>query len=155
MTASGTAWSACSALTACSSWVTGGNPYSEADTITGVPTGMTNAMFQSEWTGGATTGAAVGARAFGFQVPLANGSYKVRLHFAELNKTAAGQRTFDVRLENSTVLSNFDVFAAAGGVDKAIVREFTVSVTDGAMTIDFIRRIENAKISAIEIIPQG
>ncbi len=51
------------------------------------------------------------------------------------------------------MLSNFDIWTAAGGIDKAIVRSFPVTVTDGVMTIDFIRRIENAKISAIEIIP--
>ncbi len=55
---------------------------------------------------------AVGARAFGFAVPVNNGYYRVRLHFAELNKTAANTRLFDVRLENTTVLSNFDVWAA-------------------------------------------
>ena len=77
----------------------------------------------------------------------------MRLHFAELNKTAANQRLFDVRLENTTVLSNFDIWSRAGGVDRAIVREFTTNVTDGAVTIDFITRTENAKVSAIEIIP--
>ena len=66
-----------------------------------------------------------GARAFGFAVPVQNGPYTVRLHFAELNKTAANTRMFDVRLEGATVLTNFDVFAAAGGIDKAIVRTFT------------------------------
>ncbi|GGL95159.1 hypothetical protein GCM10011594_13590 [Nakamurella endophytica] len=148
-TVNGVAWSACSSLTACSGWVSGGNPYSEADTVTGIPAGMNNTIFQSEWTGTATTG----SRAFGFAVPVVNGAYTVRLHFAELNKTAANTRTFDVRLENTTVLSNFDIWAQAGGIDKAIVRQFPVTVTDGVMTIDFIRRIENAKISAIEILP--
>ncbi len=148
-TVNGVTWSACSSLTACNGWVSGGGAYAEGDTITGIPAGMNNTMFQSEWTGTAATG----ARAFGFQIPVANGSYQVRLHFAELNKTAAGARTFDVRLENGTVLSNFDVFAQAGGIDRAIVRSFTTTVTDGNVTLDFIRRVEYAKISAIEIIP--
>ncbi len=156
-TVSGTSWSACTSVTACSNWVSGGFAHSESDTITGIPAGMNNTMFQSEWTGGAVGGVVVpvGSRAFGFNVPVANGNYTVRLHFAELNKTAANARTFDVRLENTTVLSNFDVFAQAAGIDKAIVRQFPVTVADGAVTIDFIRRIENAKISAIEIIPVG
>ena len=51
------------------------------------------------------------------------------------------------------MLSNFDIWSQAGGIDKAIVRQFPATVTDGVMTIDFIRRIENAKISAIEILP--
>ena len=148
-TVNGTTWSACSSTTACSGWVSGGNAYSETDTVTGLPAGTNNTMFQSEWTGTATTG----QRAFGFAVPVTNGAYRVRLHFAELNKTAANTRTFDVRLENTTVLSNFDIWSQAGGIDKAIVRQFPATVTDGVMTIDFIRRIENAKISAIEILP--
>ncbi len=150
-TVSGTTWSACSALTTCSNWVSGGNAYSETDTITGIPAGTNNAIFQSEWTGGSTT--AAGAKIFGFAVPVNNGYYRVRLHFAELNKTAAGTRLFDVRLENTTVLSNFDVWAAAGGIDKATVREFPVRITDGVVNLDFMKRVENAKISAIEIIP--
>ena len=155
VTASGTTWAACSAVgAACSNRVTGGYAYSENDTITGIPAGMSNAIFQSEWNGGAVgTGVVpVGQRAFGFAVPVANGAYQVRLHFAELNKSGAGQRTFDVRLENSTVLSNFDIWAQAGGIDRAITRSFNTSVTDGVMTIDFIRRVQNAKVSAIEII---
>ncbi len=154
-TVGSTAWSACASLTACSNRVSGGNAYTEADTITGIPAGMNNTIFRSEWTGGATGGGTVpvGQRAFGFAVPVANGQYQVRLHFAELNKTRAGTRTFDVRLENATVLSSFDIFAQAGGIDRAISRQFNVGVTDGVMTIDFIRRIENAKVSAIEIIP--
>jgi hypothetical protein len=139
--------------TACSGRVTGGNPYSENDTVTGIPTGMNNTMFQSEWTGGQASGVPVGGRAFGFSVPVSNGAYTVRLHFAELNKNAANLRLFDVRLEGSTVLASFDVFAAAGGIDRAVAREFRTNVTDGAVTIDFVTRKENAKVSAIEIIP--
>ena len=158
VTASGTTWAACSAVgAACSNRVTGGYAYSENDTITGIPAGMSNTIFQSEWNGGAVgTGVVrVGQRAFGFSVPVTNGAYQVRLHFAELNKSGAGQRTFDVRLENSTVLSNFAIWASAGGIDRAITRSFNASVTDGVMTIDFIRRVQNAKVSAIEIIPVG
>jgi hypothetical protein len=154
-TVSGTTWSGCASASACSGWVTGGFAYSEADAITGVPAGMNNTLFQSEWTGGQTNGTPVGARAFGFDVPVPNGAYQVRLHFAELNKNGANQRLFDVRLENATVLSGFDVFAAAGGIDRAVTRSFTANVTDGAVTLDFITRRENAKVSAIEIIPIG
>ena len=154
-TVGGTTWSGCTAVNACSGWVSGGFPYSENDTISGVPGRLNNAIFQSEWTGGALGSGQVpvGQRAFGFSVPVLNGSYQVRLHFAELNKNRAGDRRFDVRLEGATVLSNFDVWQQSGGIDRAIVRQFEASVSDGVMTIDFVRRVENAKISAIEIIP--
>jgi hypothetical protein len=111
-------------------------------------------MFRSEWTGGASgTAVPVGSRAFGFDVPVSNGNYRVRLYFVELNKTGAGQRVFDVNLEGGTVLSRFDVWRAAGGIDRAISRTFDVTVTDGNVDIDFIRQVENAKVSAVEIIP--
>jgi fibronectin type 3 domain-containing protein len=153
-TVGGTTWSACNTVAGCTvGRVSGGVAYSEADTVTGIPSGMSNALFQSEWTGGQTTGAAIGARAFGFDVAVPNGSYTVRLHFAELNKTAAGQRVFDVQVEGATVLASFDVFAAAGGIDRAVSRDVPVTVTDGNLDIDFLRRVENAKVSAIEIIP--
>ncbi len=77
----------------------------------------------------------------------------MRLHFAELNKDKPNRRVFDVRLENTTVLSNFDIWATAGGMNRALVREFPVMISDGSVSLVFIRRIENAKISAIEIIP--
>ena len=63
--------------------------------------------------------------------PGVNGTYQVRLYYAELNKTAVNTRTFDVRLENTTVASNFDVFQQAGGIDRAIVRSYNATVTDG------------------------
>lgn len=41
-------------------------------------------------------------------------TYAVRLHFAELTWTAAGQRVFNVAINGTTVLSDFDIFATAG-----------------------------------------
>src|SRR6202522_4390639 len=42
-------------------------------------------------------------------------SYTVRLDFAEEYWTAAGDRTFNVLINNNQVLTNFDIFATAGG----------------------------------------
>ena len=154
-TVGGVPWLACSSVTACSGYVTGGFAHTEADTITGAPAGVDQTILQSEWTGGQTGSSTVpvGQRAFGFDVPVPNGSYTVKLHFAELNKTAVGTRTFDVRLEGKTVLSAYDIFKTSGGIDKAVTESFPVTITDGAVTLDFLRRVENAKISAIEIVP--
>jgi len=152
----GVPWSGCSAATSCGGWVSGGFRYakSPAPAITGVTAPADAALYQTEWTGGQTNGVPVGSVAFAFTVPVANGDYRVRLHFAENVQTAAGKRVFDVNLEGGPVeLSGFDIFAAAGGQNRALVREFPVSVTDGAVSISFIRRVENAKISGIEILP--
>ncbi|HXB97722.1 MAG TPA: glycosyl hydrolase family 18 protein, partial [bacterium] len=53
-----------------------------------------------------------------FNVPA--GSYQVTLKFAETYFTAAGSRVFNVAVNGATVLTNFDVFAAAGGENIAI-----------------------------------
>ncbi|HYD40643.1 MAG TPA: malectin domain-containing carbohydrate-binding protein, partial [Anaeromyxobacter sp.] len=45
----------------------------------------------------------------------AGSAQAVTLYFAEVYWTAAGQRTFNVAINGATVLSAFDIFAAAGG----------------------------------------
>ncbi|MFC5846884.1 malectin domain-containing carbohydrate-binding protein, partial [Deinococcus petrolearius] len=150
----GAVWQACTSLQACGGYVTGGFAYGESDGITGAAPPAGPALYQTEWTGGATSGVAAGQVAFAFGVPVPNGRYGVRLHFAELNKAAAGARVFDVKVENGQgELLNFDIFREAGGAGRAIVRSFDVTVTDGQLNLDFVRRVENAKISGIEILP--
>ena len=151
--AGGVDWLACSAISNCRNFVSGGMAYSEPDAISNAVAPADAALYQTEWTGGTGTGIAAGQTAFEFKVPVVNGDYKVRLHFAELNKTAAGQRIFDVKLENQVALSNVDIFTEAGGIDRAILRELPVTVNDGLLNIAFIARVENAKVSGIEIIP--
>jgi hypothetical protein len=55
-------------------------------------------------------------------------AYTLRLHFADPVSTAAGQRRFDVSSQNGNQgLLNFDIFAAAGGKDKATVQTLAVT----------------------------
>src|SRR4029453_9939691 len=77
-----------------------------------------------------------GMSAYRFAVP--NGVYKVDLSFAELQAQRAGARVFSVGLEGVPVVSNLDVFAAAGGRRIAYDRTFIVEVTDGVLDISFI-----------------
>src|SRR6185369_8651064 len=66
----------------------------------------------------------------------ASTAYQVRLHFAEIVYTAAGQRLFNVALNGTPVLTGFDIFAAAGAANRAVVRAFTTPTTStGQMTI--------------------
>ena len=51
-------------------------------------------------------------------------TYMLRLHFAEANDGYAGKRRMNVSINGSTVLQDFDVFAEAGGRNKAVIREF-------------------------------
>jgi hypothetical protein len=67
-----------------------------------------------------------------------NANHLVRLHFAELQATAAGQRRMDVSVNGAVALANFDVFAEAGGAFRALVRELP-GVTDasGSLAVRF------------------
>jgi len=153
-TVGGIAWSGCTAIRACSGWVSGGFPYKRAPGISGIVSPANQAVYQTEWTGGQTNGVPRGAVAFAFRVPVANASYRVRLHFAEIVQNGIGKRVFDVNLEGGAKeLVGFDVFAEGRGLNRAFVRELPVTVTDGVLSIEFIRQVENAKVSGIEIIP--
>lgn len=93
---------------------------------------------------------------FSYNIPIKNGQYQVYLNFAELFFTAPGQRVFSVNLEGGeTELENLDVFAIAGGSNRALSRNFPVTVNDGVLTIDFISSISRAMISIIQIVPAG
>lgn len=91
-----------------------------------------------------------------FSFPVTNGSYTVRLHFAEHIYTESNQRVFDVDIEGTRVLSGFDIFAEGNGRFTAVVRNLTVEVTDGALDIRFGRRSggSDPTIMGIEIVSQ-
>jgi hypothetical protein len=58
-------------------------------------------------------------------------SFTVRLHFAECDEVAAGERVFDIAIQGTPVLTSFDVIKAAGGKNKAVIREFKgIKATD-------------------------
>jgi hypothetical protein len=91
-----------------------------------------------------------------YTLPLANGEYELRLHFAEIftNVDSPGERVFDVRAEGHIVLDNYDIFAKAGFA-TAVVESIPVSVSGGALEIEFIHITENPKINAIEVFTSG
>jgi len=127
---------------------TGGTARSVTNTIT--ITGATNAapqaVYQSERYGNVT-----------YTMPslVVGASYTVRLHFAELFQTAAGKRIFNVAINGTTVLSNFDIFATAGANFKAVVRDFTTTAnSSGQIVIKLTTVTDNATVEGIEIIRQ-
>jgi uncharacterized repeat protein (TIGR02543 family) len=127
-------------------YYTGGTAASTTSAIT--TTGVTNpapqAVYQTERYG-----------TFSYTLPglVAAAQYTVRLHFAEIYFTASGQRTFNVVINGTTVLTNYDIYAATGARYKAIVREFAATAdAQGRIVINFNNVINNAKSSGIEII---
>ena len=82
-----------------------------------------------------------------------NTSYPVRLDFAETYWTQAGQRVFNVSANGQTVLSNFDVVAAAGAIDKAVAKQVSAtSDGSGTITLKFASVKDNALVSGISVI---
>jgi hypothetical protein len=59
---------------------------------------------------------------------IADGTYLVRLHFAD---AATSGRAMDYTIEGEKVLDDFSIVDAAGGANKAVVKQFTVTVDDG------------------------
>jgi hypothetical protein len=88
---------------------------------------------------------------FSYSFAAPAGNYAVTLKFAE-GFTGAGQRDFNVAINNVPVLSNFDIYAAAGGTNIAVDKTFTVA-SNGSIAINFTQGIADyAKIDAIQIV---
>ena len=88
----------------------------------------------------------------------AGSAQAVTLYFAEVYWTAAGQRTFNVAINGSSVLTAFDIYAAAGGTAKAVSRTFdTTASASGQIVIQFTRAggPDNPKVSAISVGTPG
>jgi len=90
----------------------------------------------------------------GYAVPLCDGRYRVRLHFAELDIrcNAPGRRVFRV-FAAGVDLGAVDVFADAGGLAAALVRETEVTVSGGTLEIAFDPVVNLPALAGLEIIP--
>lgn len=97
-----------------------------------------------------------GVGSFGYFIPnlIPGATYNVRLHFAEGFFTTSGSRVFNVVLNGQNVLSNFDIAAAAGGANKAVVKEFSVKADRyGLVMLQFLVGAANLpSLRAIELI---
>jgi probable HAF family extracellular repeat protein len=94
------------------------------------------------------------APALNYSFPVPNGTYQVRLHFAEIWDVAfaPGVRVFDVQIERQLAIDDLDIFAVAGA-NRAYVRTVTVGVTDGRLDIALLHQIQNPTLNGIEILP--
>ena len=80
-------------------------------------------------------------------------AYKVRLHWAEIYFNTANSRKFNVTINGTQVLTNFDIFAVSGGMNIAIVREYTVTPIANQIVIAYSTgTADQAKIDGTEII---
>src|SRR6185369_9732546 len=86
-----------------------------------------------------------------YTFPVPNGNYTVNLKFCESYGPVAGQRIFNVVLNGSIVLPNFDI-AAVGGTNTAVDRTFNINVTGHQIVVQTAAVLSGALISGIEII---
>jgi endoglucanase len=89
-----------------------------------------------------------------FTQALPNGKYTVKLHFCETYDgiTGPGQRIFSFNVAGQE-FKNFDVWAKAGGGQRAYVETVPVEITNGKLVITFTPDVENPQINGIEILP--
>lgn len=88
-----------------------------------------------------------------YEIPLRNGEYSVTLLFADIypvTAQSAGKRVFDVSIEGATVFEGLDIVQEAGGY-SALRKTKTITVSDGALSVELKTVIELPKISGIEI----
>jgi len=90
-----------------------------------------------------------------FSTKVPNGKYVAKLHFAETFEgvTGPGERVFSFNVQGHE-FKDFDIWAKAGGANRAYVETVPVEVTNGVFKITFTSKVENPAIDAIEIIPQ-
>ena len=100
---------------------------------------------------------------FGYSIPVENANYEVRLHFAEMywgvedqegSTGGIGSRVFDVSIEDSVVMDDYDIFADVGPATGTIkIHETTV--VDGILDIVLTASVDQPKISALEVIKKA
>ncbi len=89
-----------------------------------------------------------------FSCKVPNGSYLAKLYFAETYNgiSGSGQRVFSFNVQGKE-FKDFDIWAKAGGPNRAYIESVPVEVTDGTFNIKFTPQIENPAIKAIELVP--
>jgi hypothetical protein len=100
-----------------------------------------------------------GSNQVGFNYTISNltagGSYLVRLHFAEPTANAIGARVFNVAINGTTVLPNFDIFETASGEFNAAVEQFPATAnSSGNVVVAYTYGAAGDPLaSGLEVIP--
>lgn len=103
---------------------------------------------------------------FSYAIPVPSGSYTVKLHFLEGYFGASsdgacskgiGCRVFDVSCNGSMLLHDFDIYRAAGGAFRPVVRTFHGLQPNGQgkLLISFSSKVNYAEVRAIEVLDEA
>ncbi len=95
---------------------------------------------------------------FSYDVPTGNGAFEVTLHFNEtywgnLVAGGAGSRKFNVDVEGTRLLNDYDIFLTTGGAMRAFAAVSLTTVSDGVLNLRFTKgSADFAFVSAIEVV---
>ena len=78
--------------------------------------------------------------------------YRVRLVFADPQNSRPGQRVFDIKLQGKQVLEDFDIVEAAGGRNRAVVKQFDGVKVSDKLVIELLPKTDPAKLSQAPIL---
>ena len=103
---------------------------------------------------------------FSYAIPVAPGSYTVRLHFLEAffsplipaaHCHGVGCRVFDVTCNGVMLLQDFDIVREAPGAFQPVVREFHGLHPNGQgkLLLSFSPKVNYAEVRAIEVIDEA
>ncbi len=91
-----------------------------------------------------------------YAIPVESGKeYKLTLKFAEIYFSSSSSRLFDVKVEGELFLTNYDVFAEAGGKNIAVDTSINITPVDNFINIEITATLDNASIKGIEINEVG
>jgi alpha-amylase len=87
---------------------------------------------------------------FLYQFDCPEGVYETTLLEAETYWSTAGKRVFNVFIQGRQVLTNFDICATAGGMNRPLTLVFTNSVTNSQLQVLFTPVVDNARVSGVQ-----
>jgi glycosidase len=88
---------------------------------------------------------------FYYEFDCPEGVYETTLLEAETYWSGAGKRVFNAYIQGRQVLTNFDIFAAAGGANLPVTLVFTNAVTNSQLQILFTPVVDNARVSGVQV----
>ncbi|QNR23402.1 malectin domain-containing carbohydrate-binding protein [Croceimicrobium hydrocarbonivorans] len=92
-----------------------------------------------------------------YSIPVeANGRYQLNLHFAEIYAPnfVTGARVFDINAEGQLIDAALDIYDTVGGYTAHIL-SYSVEINDGSLDLSLVGLADNAKLSAIELMPSA
>ena len=93
-----------------------------------------------------------GGSGFIVTYPYANGTYTLRLHFCEFWKNDSGINVFNVSVQGTQVISNLDIWSAAGGRFRAMYIDVAVTITNGRLVIETTPTAGYSALNAFELL---